>query len=255
MSADVCAAWPAERKEREPADVMPLRWQGVLPIRVWLYSKQPADVMPLRWQGVLVISAVFRNAEGPRIHSLADRGGQSEGETIQTFFNTVEKHSPQVVCWNRAGFDLPVLHYRGPRHGVVANKYWDKGEDDREIKWNNHIGRHRMRRPDLMDLLALHQPKNNAPLDAMARLCGFPGKPGMDGLTVYPAYVEGKPEDIRRCCETDVMHMYLLSCGVQKMRGGLPEQEYERDTSHVEDMPGQLATHEAHGQEHRRGRV
>jgi hypothetical protein len=103
-----------------------------------------------------------------------DRDGKSEGKVIQTFFNTLEKHVPQLVSWNGGGFDLPVLHYRGLQHGVVADKYWDQGEDDRDFKWNNYISRYHMRHLDLMDLLAMYQPKNNAPLDAMAKLCGFP---------------------------------------------------------------------------------
>ena len=55
------------------------------------------------------------------------------------------------------------------------------GDDDREYRYNNYISRYHMRHLDLMDLLAMYQPRANAPLDAMAKLCGFPGKLGMDG--------------------------------------------------------------------------
>ena len=72
-----------------------------------------------------------------------------------------------------------------------------------------------------MDLLALYQPRANAPLDAMARLCGLPGKLGMDGSAVHAAWLAGRIEDIRRYCETDVMNTYLLYCRYQLMRGGL----------------------------------
>jgi hypothetical protein len=202
------------------------------------------DFMPHHLQRVLVISCVFRNADGLRIHSFVDRepeGQSQEGKLIQTFFNTVEKHVPQLVSWNGGGFDLPVLHYRGLRHGVVASKYWDLGEDDREFKWNNYIGRYHLRHLDLMDLLAMYQPRASAPLDAMAKLCGFPGKLGMDGSAVYPAYLDGKLEDIRRYCETDVMNTYLLYCRFQKMRGGFTEAEYEREIAFVKESLGALA--------------
>ena len=223
----VYAAWLAERKEHGQS-----------------------DFMPLHLQRVLVISCVFRNAEGLRIHSFVDRDGQSEGKVIQTFFNTLEKHVPQLVSWNGGGFDLPVLHYRGLQHGVVADKYWDLGDDDRDFKWNNYISRYHMRHLDLMDLLAMYQPKNNAPLDAMAKLCGFPGKLGMDGSAVYPAYLEGQLEDIRRYCETDVMNTWLLYCRFQKMRGGLLEQEYAQEMALVRQTLGNLAPTEAHWQEY-----
>ena len=227
--ADVYSSWLAERKE-----------------------KGQTDFMPLHLQRVLVISAVFRNADGLRIHSFVDKDDQSEGRIIQTFFNTVEKHTPQLVSWNGSGFDLPVLHYRGLKHAVVADKYWDMGEDDREFKWNNYISRYHMRHLDLMDLLALYQPKNNAPLDAMAKLCGFPGKLGMDGSAVYPAYLDGKLDDIRRYCETDVMNTYLLYCRFQKMRGGLLDKEYEQEITLVKDTLAQLAPQETHWEEYLR---
>src|ERR671929_144496 len=130
---------------------------------------------------------------------------------------------------------LRQLRDRGLQHGVVAGKYWDLGEDDREFKFNNYIGRYHMRHLDLMDLLAMYQPKNNAPLDAMAKLCGFPGKLGMDGSKVYEQYPQGKVEDIRRYCETDVMNTYLLYCRFQKMRGGFTEHEYQREIAFVRE--------------------
>ncbi len=229
--AQVYEAWAQERKE-----------------------KGQSDFMPLHLQRVLVISCVFRNAEGLRVHSFVDKDDASEGKVIQTFFNAVEKHTPQLVSWNGGGFDLPVLHYRGLRHGVVADRYWSMGEgggaDDREFKWNNYISRYHMRHLDLMDLLAMYQPKNNAPLDAMAKLCGFPGKLGMDGSMVYSQYLDGKLDDIRRYCETDVMNTYLLYCRFQKMRGGLLEKEYDQEISLVKETLGNLAPSEAHWDEY-----
>ncbi len=209
-----------------------------------------SDFMPLHLQRVLCISVVFRNSEGLRIHSFVDRDDASEGKIIQQFFGSLDKHVPQLVSWNGGGFDLPVLHYRGMIHGVQASKYWDMGDggdhDSREFKWNNYISRYHLRHLDLMDLLAMYQPKANAPLDAMAKLCGFPGKLGMDGSKVYEAYLAGGLEDIRRYCETDVMNTYLLYCRFQKMRGGLSDKEYAQEIDIVKSSLSDLAPHEAH---------
>jgi len=205
-------------------------------IRAERAAEGKSDFMPHHLQRVLVVSCVFRSAEGLRVHSFVDReeaGASQEGRVIQGFFQAVERHVPQLVSWNGGGFDLPVLHWRGLRHGVVASKYWDLGEDDRDFKWNNYIGRYHLRHLDLMDLLAMYQPRASAPLDAMAKLCGFPGKLGMDGSAVYPAWRAGKLDDIRRYCETDVMNTYLLYCRFQKMRGGFTEPEYEREIEFV----------------------
>ncbi|HEY9096314.1 MAG TPA: ribonuclease H-like domain-containing protein [Hydrogenophaga sp.] len=223
----VYANWLTERKERG---------QG--------------DFAPLHLQRVLVISCVFRSAEGLRIHSFVDRDGQSEGKVIQSFFHAIEKHAPQLVSWNGSGFDLPVLHYRGLIHGVEANKYWDMGEDDREFKWNNYISRYHMRHLDLMDLLAMYSPKNNAPLDAMAKLCGFPGKLGMDGSQVYEQFLGGETESVRRYCETDVMNTYLVYCRFQMMRGGFTPAEYAQEIGFVKETLANLAPQEPHWTEY-----
>lgn len=199
-----------------------------------------SDMLPLYLQRVLVVSCVFRNAKGMTVQSFVDRSGNDEGSLIQTFFDKIEKHQPQLVSWNGGGFDLPVLHYRGLKHGVRADKYWDLGEDDREYKWNNYISRYHTRHLDLMDLLALHQPRASAPLDAMARLCGLPGKLGMDGAQVYPAYLEGKLEDIRRYCETDVVNTYLVYCRFQEMRGGFTDAEHDRELALVRETLEQI---------------
>ncbi len=223
----VYAAWQAERQ-----------------------AKGQSDFMPLHLQRVLCLSMVFRNANGLHVYSLVDRDGHSEGKVVQGFFRAVAKHTPQLVSWNGGGFDLPVLHYRGLRHGVEASTYWDMGEFDREHKWNNYISRYHLRHLDLMDLLALYTPKNNAPLDAMAKLCGFPGKLGMDGGQVYAQYLAGQTEDIRRYCETDVMNTYLVYCRFQKMRGGFTEAEYEQEIAFVKSTLGTLAVTESHWDEY-----
>lgn len=191
-----------------------------------------SDFLPHEQHRVVAISCVLRARDVLKVWSLGDVNS-TERELVERFFDGIERYTPDLISWNGGGFDLPVLHYRGMRHGVAAGKYWDLGEDDREHRYNNYIGRYHTRHIDLMDLLALYQPKANAPLDAMAKLCGFPGKLGMDGSQVYGAYKEGKTDEIRRYCETDVMNTYLLYCRFQKMRGGISDAEYAREIEHV----------------------
>ena len=109
------------------------------------------------------------------------------------------------------------------------------GDDDREYRYNNYISRYHLRHIDLMDLLAMYQSRANAPLDAMAKLCGFPGKLGMDGSQVYGAYLDGQRDEIRRYCETDAMNTYLLWCRFEKMRGRLDATSYEREIALARD--------------------
>ena len=88
-------------------------------------------------------------------------------------------------------------------------------------------------RDSLMDLLAMYQPRASAPLDALAKLCGFPGKLGMDGSAVWGAYSAGKLEEIRNYCETDVVNTYLVYLRFQKMRGVMDGPAYEREVALV----------------------
>jgi predicted PolB exonuclease-like 3'-5' exonuclease len=154
---------------------------------------------------------------------------------IQRFYDGLDKFTPQLVSWNGQGFDAQVLHYRGLIHGVEATRYWDQGEDDREFKWNNYISRYHPRHLDLMDLLALYQPRAAAPLDALAKLCGFPGKLGMDGSAVWGAYRAGRIGEIRDYCETDVVNTYLVYLRFQKMRGALSAEAYAREEALVRE--------------------
>jgi predicted PolB exonuclease-like 3'-5' exonuclease len=186
------------------------------------------DFLPLHLQRIVAISCVLRRRESFAVWSLF-APELSEAEIVQRFFDGIEKFTPQIVSWNGGGFDLPVLHYRGLMHGVRAPRYWDLGDgayaDSREFKWNNYISRYHTRHLDLMDLLALYQPRANAPLDQLARLLGFPGKLGMDGGKVWDAWQAGEAESIAHYCETDVVNTYLVFNRFRLLRGELSREE------------------------------
>ena len=199
-------------------------------------AQNGTDFLQHHLQRIAVISCALRVGKDLRVWSLAEPE-QNEAEIIQRFFDGIEKFTPQVVSWNGGGFDLPVLHYRGLIHGVVAPRYWDLGDgdyaDSRDFKWNNYISRYHTRHLDLMDLLAMYQPRANAPLDDLAKLMGFPGKLGMDGSKVWEAWQNGETAGIRDYCETDVMNTYLVSLRFRLMRGELSRDEYDEELSFV----------------------
>ena len=190
------------------------------------------DFLQLHLQRVVAISCALRDRDSFRVWSLGEPD-DGEGQLIQRFFDGVEKYTPQIVSWNGGGFDLPVLHYRGLVHGVHADRYWDQGEDDREFKWNNYISRYHSRHLDLMDLLAMYQPRGAAPLDQLAQLLGFPGKIGLEGSQVWQAWQDGKIAQIRAYCEADVANTYLVYLRFQLMRGALSSDQYQQEISLV----------------------
>ena len=186
--------------------------------------------LPHYLQRVVAIACVYRDDDGLRVRSLGDLD-DGEPKLVTDFFKIVERYTPQLVSWNGGGFDLPVLHYRSLVHGVSAARYWDMGDDDRDFKYNNYIGRYHTRHLDLMDLLAMYQPRAAAPLDALAKLCGFPGKLGMDGSQVWQAYSDGHLEEIRSYCETDVMNTWLVYCRFQVLRGVTSHAAFEAEVA------------------------
>lgn len=201
------------------------------------------DFLQLHLHRIVAISCALREGSTFRVWSLGELE-DAEPEIIRRFFDGLGKYTPQLVSWNGCGFDLPVLHYRSLIHGVRAPRYWELGDDDRDFRWNNYINRYHTRHVDLMDLLALHQPRANVPLDEMAKLLGFPGKLGMHGSQVWNAYQRNDLAAIRNYCETDVANTYLVFQRFQLMRGVYSEPQYHAECELVRaTLNASLAPH------------
>lgn len=190
--------------------------------------------MPHYMQRIVAISAVLSTHDSVKVWSLGD-ADSPEKELLKRFYDGLEKYNPTIVSWNGGGFDLPVMHYRSLLHGVSAHHYWQTGDEDTSFRYNNYLSRFHWRHIDLMDVLAGFQMRANAKLDHIATMLGFPGKLGMDGSKVCGAFLDGKIEEIRNYCETDVLNTYLVFLRFELMRGKLYEKEYERKCQQVRD--------------------
>jgi predicted PolB exonuclease-like 3'-5' exonuclease len=195
-------------------------------------EKTGSDFLQHHLHRVAAISCVFRDDEGFRVRSLGNVD-DAEPKLIQDFYRIVERYTPQLVSWNGSGFDLPVLNYRALIHGINAARFWEMGDEDRDFKWNNYLSRYHTRHLDLMDHLAMYTGRANAPLDDLAKLCGFPGKMGVDGSQVWSLYQEGRLQEIRDYCETDVVNTYLVYCRYQLLRGRLTRDAYDTEIALV----------------------
>ena len=193
-----------------------------------------SDFMPHYMQRIVAISVVLATHDSVKVWSLGDVDS-SEKEMLKRFYEGLERYNPTIVSWNGGGFDLPVMHYRSLLHGVNAQHYWQMGDDDTSFRYNNYISRFHWRHIDLMDVLAGFQMRANAKLDHIATMLGFPGKLGMDGSKVCDTFLNGKVEEIRNYCETDVLNTYLVFLRFELMRGKIYEKEYERRCEQVRD--------------------
>ena len=183
-------------------------------------TQSGSDFLPPHLQKVVVISCVLRSDEGLRIFSLEG----AEPESIRRFYDGIEKYVPQLVSWNGGGFDLPVLNYRALLHGISAKKFWEPGR-------NNYYGRYQDLHLDLMDVLAMYQPRNNVPLDQIAQLAGLPGKIGVGGAAVWATYLAGDLAKIRDYCEADTANTYLLYLRFQLLRGIFSRDLFEKEAN------------------------
>jgi predicted PolB exonuclease-like 3'-5' exonuclease len=181
---------------------------------------------------VIAISVAMRSRDSLKLWSLGETGS-SEKELIERFYEGLDKFTPDLVSWNGAGFDLPVLHYRALLHGVTAARYWETGDGDSSFRYSNYLSRFHWRHMDLMDILSGFQGRGRASLDDVATLLGFPGKVGMHGADVWPAYLRGELQNIRAYCESDVLNTYLIYLRFELMRGNLTAQEHAQEIDRV----------------------
>ncbi|MEZ5499236.1 MAG: 3'-5' exonuclease [Steroidobacteraceae bacterium] len=204
-------------------------------------QRRGEDFLPLQQHRIVAIACALRRGENLTVWSLGETDS-SEAQLVQRFFDGLERYCPDLVSWNGGGFDLPVLHYRALRNGVVAARYWETGDEDKSFRYNNYLGRFHWRHIDLMDVLSGYQARARASLDEIATLVGLPGKLGMTGADVWPRYLAGDLRAIRQYCETDVLNTYLVYLHFERMRGRLTPaqhgQEIERARQFLQASDG-----------------
>jgi predicted PolB exonuclease-like 3'-5' exonuclease len=190
------------------------------------------EFLSLEQQRIVAISVVLSSRDTLKVWSLGEESS-SEKELIERFFDGIDRYTPDLVSWNGAGFDLPVLHYRALKYGIAAPRYWEVGDEDQAFRWNNYLNRFHWRHLDLMDVLSGYQGRARAGLESVALLLGLPGKLGMGGDQVWDRYQAGELKVIRDYCETDVINTYLVYLRFELIRGKLAQQQYEAEVERM----------------------
>ena len=180
------------------------------------------EFLPPIQHKVVAIAVVLRNDEGVRPLVLGKEDAV-ESDLIMRFFRGLQHYVPDLVTWNGAAFDLPVLNFRALRHEVQSKTYWETGVNERAFRFNNYLSRFHWRHTDLMDALSGFQGRGRPSLREACALLGLPGKNLMEGSSVMDAYLEGRIGDIRRYCLEDALNTYLVSIHFDYMRGHLSQ--------------------------------
>ncbi|HEX4152800.1 MAG TPA: 3'-5' exonuclease [Steroidobacteraceae bacterium] len=184
---------------------------------------------------VVAISVAMRTRDTLKVWSLGDESS-SEKDLIERFFDGLDRYTPDLVSWNGAGFDLPVLHYRSLLHSITAARYWETGNADASFRYSNYLSRFHWRHMDLMDILSGFQGRGRASLQDVACLLGLPGKLGMHGSQVWDVFLQGGIGRIRDYCETDVLNTYLIYLRFELLRGNLSAEEHAREVVRVRQL-------------------
>lgn len=144
---------------------------------------------------------------GPRLLGPLGLDVADEHEIVTDACAVLAKR-PILVGWNVRGFDLPVLIARAMRHGVSASHLWHRQLQDR---YRGDLCL------DLQDHVSLLGAGRMARMDAFARLCGWPGKVGVDGSMVAELWASGERDKVRAYNLCDVVQeaailLRLLYC-------------------------------------------
>lgn len=144
--------------------------------------------------------------------------GKEEPGILADFASFLDKHKPDLVTYNGRGFDLPVIAARCLRHGVPLRHYYRARDVRYRFSPEGHL--------DVMDFVSDFGAAKPTKLDIMAKLCGLPGKVGVDGKDVGPLVHAGRIQEVRDYCLCDVAQTAGVFLRVQLLRGELDVDGY-----------------------------
>jgi predicted PolB exonuclease-like 3'-5' exonuclease len=111
-----------------------------------------------------------------------------------------------------------VIATRCLRHGIPIRHYYRSRDVRYRFSPEGHL--------DLMDYVADFGAAKPSRLDVIAKLCGMPGKVGVEGKDVGPLVHAGRLQEVRDYCLCDVAQTAAVFLRVQLVRGELEREVY-----------------------------
>jgi 3'-5' exonuclease len=143
---------------------------------------------------------------------------KDEAGMLTDFAKLLVERRPCIVTFNGRGFDLPVIATRCLRHGIPLLHYYRSSDVRYRYTAEGHL--------DLMDYIADFGAAKPARLDVVSKLCGMPGKVGIEGKDVGPLVHAGRIEEVRTYCLCDVVQTAGVFLRLQLVRGVLEREAY-----------------------------
>lgn len=180
---------------------------------------------------------IQRDFNGNESYNLIDirSGGDLisvEADLVKGFFNHLKKNFSRLVSFNGRNFDLPVLKYRAMKHNIEASWLYKSGD-----KWNNFNQRYSLDwHCDLAEAFSDFGASSKVKMNELCAVFNLPGKLGIDGSQVMTMYDDGKIQEIRNYCETDVINTYLLYLIFQHHCGTLTTVNFQKCQDNLKEF-------------------
>ncbi|HEV8244855.1 MAG TPA: 3'-5' exonuclease [Polyangiaceae bacterium] len=167
---------------------------------------------------VVVIGALLFDAayEVKRMGTFSE--AKDEAGILGDFAKLMDERRPTIVTFNGRGFDMPVIATRCLRYGIPLRHYYRSRDVRYRFSAEGHL--------DLMDFVADFGAARSSRLDVIAKLCGMPGKVGVEGKDVGPLVHAGRLQEVRNYCLCDVAQTAAVFLRVQLLRGELDREAY-----------------------------
>jgi len=159
---------------------------------------------------------------------------KSDEKTILTsFMKSVGRRKPQLVGYNSAQSDVPILVQRAIVHGLPGF-----GFSDRPAKPWEGVDYFDARNSDYnLDLAdAMGQFRDRPTLHQAATLSGIPGTLDVSGASVSQMWLDGKLAEIVEYNECDAFTTHLLWARIAHFSGLLSSEQYQEEQKLVRDL-------------------
>lgn len=222
-------------------DVMGELWQ-----RNGATTEDPRPFLKIALCRVVSIAMVMRRARGDGTVTLdlrsqpkdpQDPEDRDESKMLSRFLDSVGRRGPQLVGYNSAGADLPIIHQRAIIKGLSAKDFCER--PDKPWEGRDYFSRDSGWHVDLMRLLApWGGGRNTTPsLDTLATLSGIPGKVGgYDGSSIADSWLDGDLARIVRYNELDALTTYLVWLRVAHFGGHFTTEQYRQEQMRVREL-------------------
>ena len=159
-----------------------------------------------------------------------DSAKSDEKALLVTFLKSVGRKKPQLVGYNSAQADVPIIVQRAIVNGLPGFGFSDR-PDKPWLGVDYFDARNSDYNVDLAD--ALGQYRDRPSLHQAATLSGIPGKIDVSGASVAEMWADGKLNEIVAYNEFDAFTTHLLWARVAHFSGLLSSEQYEKEQDQV----------------------